>query len=108
MAGKFVTGTLSVWKDQDAFVMTAGTSEADFGEQLNFITASLTAPGYREEAMATYLKSFRAWYPIRNATPGMVASNTIPRLIRSGDTRYGLPELDVFLAPWTASQGRPD
>ncbi len=44
----------------------------------------------------------RAWYPTHDASPESVADKYIPRLIRSGDKRYGYDDLESFVAPTLA------
>ena len=48
-------------------------------------------PGYRPEAQAQYDKYIKSWYPTLDSTPGGVASRDIARILRSGDTRWGVP-----------------
>ena len=48
LAGKDVGAGFNV--EMDAFVLAGGCTPADFTTQLQLMAASLTAPGYREEA----------------------------------------------------------
>ena len=83
------------------FYLSGGTVPSDLEDQFNIMAAQLTAPGYRDEARARYLKSLESWYPTLDSTPGGVASRDVGRLLRSGDARYGIPSLDKLLAPQT-------
>jgi len=83
------------------FYISGSTVPSDLEDQFNMMAAQLTAPGYREEARARYLKSLESWYPTLDSTPGGVASRDVARLLHSGDMRYGIPGLDKLLAPQT-------
>jgi len=73
------------------------TVPEDLDLQLDLMTAQLTAQGYRPEAKSQYDKYIKSFYPTLDSTPGGVASRDIPRLIRSGDTRFGFPSEDEML-----------
>ena len=83
------------------FHISGATVPSDLEGQFNMMAAQLTAPGYRDEARARYLKSLESWYPTLDSTPGGVASRDVARLLHSGDLRYGIPSLDELLAPKT-------
>src|SRR5690606_10827621 len=78
------------------------TGKEDLRDQLNLMAAQVVAPSYRETIAEQYRDQMRAWYPTHDATPTSVAAKEVPRLIRSGDTRYGYSDLDMFLAPTIA------
>ena len=73
------------------------TTPEDLALQLKLMTAYAVDPGYRPEAQAQYDKSIKSWYPTLDSTPGGVASRDIARILRSGDTRWGVPaEADLL------------
>ncbi len=83
------------------FFLSGSTVPSDLPDQFNIMAAQLTAPGYRDEARARYLKSLESWYPTLDSTPGGVASRDVGRLLRSGDPRYGIPPLGELMASQT-------
>lgn len=96
MAGKSVGvrfGTAS-----ETFYLSGSTTPDNLRDQLNLMAAYLTAPGYRPEAKASYDKRIRSWYPTLDSTPGGVSQRDVPRLIRSGDARFGIPAEAQMLA----------
>ena len=98
-AGKRVGARPSLRIDSDAFEFLSATDRTDLGEQMNLLAAYLTAPAYRDEVADQYRDSMRAWYPTHDGDPSSVASKEIPRIVRSGDGRYGYSDLESFLAP---------
>ncbi len=95
MAGKTVGAGFSMGTER--LYLTGSTTPDDLADQLNLMTAYLTAPGYRPESKARYEKLIESFYPTLDSTPGGVASRDISRLIRSGDTRFGIPDEDELL-----------
>lgn len=84
---------LSFQTTDDAFALSAVTTPQDFELQLKLFAAYLTAPGWREEARTRYRRSLPAWYESIDSDPTGVQSRDVPRLLRSGDPRYGVPSL---------------
>jgi zinc protease len=95
MAGKSVGVSQSIGTDR--IYLSGTTVPDDLDTQLNLMAAYATAPGLRPEAKAQYDKYIKSFYPTLDSTPGGVASRDIPRLLRSGDTRYGFPAEDEML-----------
>lgn len=89
LAGRNVGGSFNV--GTGAFSLSAATTQADFGLQMQLLAAYMTAPGFREESLA----QFRAQLPeIRRnlgSTPAGVRTRDVARMLRSGDDRYGFP-----------------
>ena len=109
MAGKTVGAGFSMGTEQ--FFMSGTTTPDNLADQLNLMTAYLTAPGFREESKARYEKIIESFYPTLDSTPGGVASRDIARLIRSGDPRFGVPpEEDLLGVPMERLQAwiKPD
>lgn len=95
MAGKSVGVSVSFGAEH--MVISGSTVPEDLDDQLNLMTAYAIAPGYREEAQLQYEKYIESFYPTLDSTPGGVSARDVPRLIRSGDTRYGFPAEDEML-----------
>jgi len=77
--------------------LSGSTTPDDLALQLKLMAAYATDPGYRPEAQAQYDKYIRSWYPTLDSTPGGVASRDVSRILRSGDTRWGIPsEADLL------------
>ena len=89
MAGKSVGVRRSLGKT--ATTLSGSTTPDDLALQLKLMAAYATDPGYRPEAQAQYDKYIKSWYPTLDSTPGGVASRDIGRILRSGDTRWGIP-----------------
>lgn len=101
-AGRRAFSVTRTHKDNDAFEILGSTDAADFSAQLNVMTAKVMAPAFRQEIADQYFRKMKAWYPTHDSSPGSVAGKYLPRLIRSGDQRYGYDDLDNFLAPTIA------
>ena len=80
-----------------ATTLSGATTPDDLALQLKLMTAYATDPGYRPEAQSQYDKYIKSWYPTLDSTPGGVASRDIGRILRSGDTRWGIPEEAALL-----------
>lgn len=82
----------------DSFAFSAATTPSDLRVQFDLVTAFLTDPGWRQEG----LEQFRAVIPeIRRnlySSPSGVLQAEVTRMIRSGDTRYGLPDPEQVAA----------
>ena len=98
-AGSRVNTLIRTRLDEDAFEIVGRTSREDLGKQLNLMAAHVVAPAFREQVARQYFESMKAWYPTHRATAETVADKELPRLIRSGDARYGHSDLDSFLKP---------
>lgn len=96
LAGRTVG--LSFGAGADAFEFSAVTTPEDLTLQLQLFAAYLTAPGYREEGLTQYRQTVEIWYETLDATPQSVYSRDVPRLLRSGDPRYGVPAREELLA----------
>ncbi|NVE96038.1 M16 family metallopeptidase [Altererythrobacter lutimaris] len=85
--------------NDDAFDLLGATGADDFSAQLELMAAKVAAPAFREEIAEQHVKRMQAWYPTHDSSVEAVANKYLPRLIRSGDTRFGYDDLDNFLAP---------
>ena len=77
--------------DSDAFVLKAVTSPEDLDAQLRLLTAYLTAPGYRQEAMWQARREVPKFYRHLQYTPEGVFRDRVTRFLHSGDPRFGYP-----------------
>lgn len=96
LAGR--TWDLNSGVGDDAFVFSAATTPDDLLLQLQLFAAYVTAPGYRPEGEAQYRQLFDIVYDTLDAQPASVRRRDVPRLLRSGDPRYGLPAKESLLA----------
>jgi zinc protease len=82
----------------DAFVFTALTRDEDLALQLQLLAAYLTDPGWRPEALRIAQKNFDQLYTRLAHIPDGPLQLEVPRLLASGDTRFGLPTKTDLLA----------
>lgn len=95
LAGRTVSLALDV--GSSSFGGTYQTTADDLEFQLQLITAYITAPGFREEAIAQFRQLIDVIYDTFDATPDGVYSRDVPSLIRSGDPRFGWPTKETLL-----------
>ena len=100
-AGKRLRTMVRVWPGSDALSMDGFSTVNDFDDAMNQLAAHVTAPGYRERAKERYLDSLTDWFPTHDATPSGVASRYLPRMVRSGDGRFGFSDLESFTSATT-------
>ena len=89
MAGKSVSARTGFGAEYMS--ISGATVPENLDDQLNLMTAYVTAQAYREAPIAQWEKSVRSFYPTLDSTPGGVAGRDIPALIRSGNPRYLYP-----------------
>ena len=97
-AGRNVGGSLGV--DEDAFTMDGRTTAEDLEMQLQLLCASITDPGYREEA----LRQFRKMLPMISSQLQFTMSGAMAEMqewSRGGDGRFAKPDPAV-LGKYTA------
>ncbi len=75
----------------DAFVSNGMTNRDDLLLQLQLMTAHLTDPGYRPEAAREARKAIEELYLSLAHTPSGPFTLDVPKLLSSGDPRFGLP-----------------
>ena len=96
LAGRTVATTFSV--GDDAFVANASTNRADLLLEFQLLCAYLTDPGYRPEAMRMLQKNAGPFYTrLANTIEGPFQTE-VPRLLASGDPRFGVPPQASVLA----------
>jgi len=103
LAGRSVSFSLGA--DSRYFGSDVATTPDDFELQMQLLTAMITAPGFRPEAEQQYQQAIAAFYETIDAEPGGVAAQIVPRILRSGDTRFGLAtEEDLLSRSFTELQ----
>ncbi len=109
LAGK--TLSLAFSARPDTFTFTGSTNRADLLLQFQVLCAFLTDPGYRPEAMRQLRKAADQLYTSLAHTPEGPLQTEVPRLLASGDPRFGIPAKDIVLArtfdelkAWLASE----
>lgn len=84
--------------DSDAFVFSSGTTPDDLTLDLQLLTAQLTDPGYRPEALRVAQKTFEQLYlSFAHTTTGPLATE-IANLVAGGDARFGMPGKEVMMS----------
>ncbi len=80
----------------ETFQLAGTTDPEDLDNQFNLMTAAVTAPGFRAEALSQFRKSVGIFYETIDATPDGIVSRDVDRIVHGGDHRYGLPEQAVL------------
>ena len=95
-AGVAVDSGFSV--EEDSFLLTGRTNPRDLHHQVNLLTAYLTAPAFREAALARARRHAHNFYIQLSTTPEGVLRNEVDRLLGGGDFRFGYPALEDLLS----------
>ena len=88
MAGKQVSLGLTVGDDN--FGASGSTTSADLGLQMKLLAAYMTSGGYRPEADSLWQNNVGIIASQLDALPQTIAQTQVPRLIASGDKRFGI------------------
>ncbi len=88
MAGKQVG--LGLTAGGDSFGTTGTTTAADIGLQMKLSAAYMTAGGYRAEADSIWQNNVSIFASQLDAQPQSVAGTQVPRILASGDVRFGV------------------
>jgi len=91
LAGKNVGTSLKI--GEDAFTLSGRTTPADLELQLQLMCASLTDPGYREEALWQFRKALPAMAQQLKHSPAGPQTE-IESWMHGGDPRYTLPPME--------------
>jgi len=95
LAGRTVAVDFKV--GSDALLFSGSTNREDLLLELQLLTAYLTDPGYRPEALRLTRKNINEFYDgLAHAVRGPLMTE-VPRLLANGDPRFGLPSRDVAL-----------
>jgi zinc protease len=82
----------------DAFNFSATTNREDLLLQLQLFAAYITDPGYRPEALRQIRKGLEELYSELAHKPDGPLNLEVPRLLASGDPRFGLPPKEAALS----------
>jgi zinc protease len=96
LAGKTVSAVLS--STPDAFVLKGETNREDLGLELQLVTAEITDPGYRPDALRLARKKIEDAYLSFEHTEKGPLSLHVANLLASGDPRFGLPPQAEMMA----------
>lgn len=88
-AGNVVGSSFSV--DEDAFVIGGRTNREDLVLECQLLCASLTAPGYREEALRQFQQQLDTLYAQLAHSPQGVMANEVEKFMSGNDFRFGFP-----------------
>lgn len=95
LAGKQAGVNFSV--DEDAFVLAGHTTPRDLGLQLRLMCASLTDPGYRDEALWQFQRAIPAIFQqLKHSPAGPQAE--MQGWLHGGDHRYSLATMEQLSA----------
>jgi zinc protease len=95
LAGKTVGAGFSA--GGDAFTVGGATNREDLLLELQLIAAHLTDPGYRPEAARQFLKAVDQMYTSFAHTASGPYNLEVPKLLASGDPRFGFPAKEEML-----------
>jgi zinc protease len=95
-AGRTVNMSLDV--DDDAFLLPGFTNRDDILLQFQLAAAYVTDPGFRPEALRIARQRLDQTYTRIAHVPEGPLQLEVPRLLASGDARFGLPSRDEIFA----------
>lgn len=81
---------------ENAFSFSGGTTPDDLLLQMQLVAAHLTDPGFRPEADRQMRKAITQYYNQLAHVPQGPLQTEVPRLLASGDSRFGLPAEEVL------------
>jgi zinc protease len=102
LAGKNVSSSLAI--GEDAFTMGGTTTPADFVTQCQLMCASITDPGYREEALWQFQKAIPVLYQELKHTPAG-PQQEMEGWLHGGDSRFTLAPMEK-LASYTIDDAK--
>ena len=94
LAGRSVSASFG--DGTDYFGSYVGTTPEDSLLQMQLLTAYVTAPGYREEAVGRYRRSIPNYYARLYATPGSALSARVGGILSDDDPRFTQPLRSVY------------
>ncbi len=95
LAGRNVGSSLAI--GEDAFTIGGTTTPADFTTQLQLMSASLTDPGYREEALWQFQKAIPMLYQQLKHT-GAGPEQEMDAWLHGGDSRFTIAPVEKLSA----------
>jgi zinc protease len=102
LAGRNVSSSLAI--AEDAFILGGATTPADFATQCQLMCASITDPGYREEALWQFQKAVPMIYQQLKHTPAG-PQKEMEAWLHGGDFRYSTAPMEK-LAAYTIDDAR--
>jgi zinc protease len=91
LAGKNVSSSLAI--GEDAFTLSGATTSADFTIQCQLMCASITDPGYREDALWQFQKAIPMIYQQLNHTPNGPRKE-MDAWLHGGDSRFSTASVE--------------
>jgi zinc protease len=82
----------------DAFLISGQTNREDLALEFQLLTASITDPGYRQEAQRDARKRIDVEYNRFEHTARGPLALEVGRILASGDPRFGLPPKEAMMA----------
>ncbi|NBC35627.1 insulinase family protein [Novosphingobium sp. FSY-8] len=89
---------LGLRAEDETFVSRAQVRSGDIGLQLQVMTAQITDPGWRGEAVELYRQSTNAHFQRIRATPEGVLGARLGAILSDGDPRFSLAPVEAFRA----------
>jgi len=89
LAGRVYTSSFGTL--DNAFQLRGTTRPADLTHQLQLLTAYVSDPGWRQQAFDRRRGEFQNVFNAISSSPLNMALTQYPRLVRSGDARWGFP-----------------
>ena len=96
LAGRTARSSIAV--ATETLRIGGGASGEDMPLMFDLMMANLTDKAYRDAPVQRFRRQLDAFYDQIDSTPGGVAARDVPRLLRSGDRRFGIPDKDVLEA----------
>ena len=90
-AGRTVSANLSA--TDETFVALATTTPRDLELELQYLTAQITDPGYRQEGEVLFRQSINNFFAALRATPGSALSADLGGILSDHDPRFSLGEV---------------
>ena len=89
---------LSIGASTDGFRISGGTTPEDLLLQMQLVSAGLTDPGYRGEAIERYRRNIAEFFAKRDATPAAAYANSVGSILSDGDPRFTVQDQAAYEA----------
>lgn len=96
LAGRVYTSAFATL--DNGFQLRGTTRPADLSHQLQLLTAYVTDPGWRQQAFDRRRGEFLNVLNAVSSSPLQMMVTQFPRLVRSGDARWGIPAREEIAA----------
>ncbi|NNF95158.1 MAG: insulinase family protein [Altererythrobacter sp.] len=94
LAGRSVRFAVS--SANNGFQMSGTTTPRDLLLQMQLLTAGITDPGYRPEAVERFRRGVAQFFASLDATPGQALGNNIGAILSDGDPRFSLQSEEAY------------